>query len=102
MEEWIEIISVVALSAIKQLVGGGALVLLYGFSFKLAFWCMAIGGIIGITVFYYLAEPVLDVWMKIEAKIFKKRNNKRDEDLVKQGGIVEKTIDKLLQSQKKE
>ncbi|NQY66922.1 MAG: hypothetical protein HRT72_04265 [Flavobacteriales bacterium] len=94
MSEIIEVISVILLSAIKQLLGGSSLAVIYGFNFEKAFVCTSVGGIIGITVFYYLAEPVLKMWMKVESKIFKKAYSKEDEDVINKDSFVKKTMDK--------
>jgi len=95
MEELIKILSVVGVSAVKQLLAGSPMaILLYEFSYEKAFICTAVGGFIGVTVFFFISEPVLKLWMKVEAKIFSKISRMRGQDFLREGSFIKKVIEK--------
>ena len=77
MEELINILSVIFLSAVKFMLGPPLALIVHGYSFSETVILTSSGGIIGVIFFAYFSEWLINMYERIRNKISKGRHHKK-------------------------
>jgi len=94
LEELIKILSVVFLSAFKLMVGVPFALLVYGYSFHETVMMTSFGGILGVVVFTYFSEWIINMWKGFRKKTSTDRHGKKKQIFTRRNRLIVKVKSK--------
>lgn len=88
-------LSVVFLSSFKLMMGIPFALLVYGYSFHETVMMTSVGGILGVVVFTYFSEWIINMWNRFRKKTSTDRYNKKKQIFTRSNRLIVKVKSKF-------